>query len=134
MKKSSAASKIIIFIFIIVGYIGCDHNNHIGTWEGKSDSDEAIKLIFKPNSELEIYLSRRGEEKSSYQFDYSRDPIWLDIDLRSLHGGRTKLSCIAKFIAEDEIDIGLPIFESGERPLNLSPESVGELWILKRAN
>ena len=134
MKNLAVVTLLLSLLIILISNIFCVHKNHIGTWKGKSDSDESIKLVFKENNELEIYLSRRGKEKSSYHFLYSKDPIWLDIDLVNPDWRKDKkLYCIAKFVGEDELHIGLPVFISNERPINLSPENIGELWILKKS-
>ena len=106
---------------------------HIGEWEGTSDTNESIRIVFRDNGESEVYLSRHGYQKTDYWIDYTKNPHWLDFSLFYVTKDTSTIALyIAKFVNENEFHIGAPVYAHNDRPLNFLPENIGELWILKR--
>jgi hypothetical protein len=129
--------KTFIFVFSLISFLitTCTYGqrNHLGTWEGESDTKETIRIIFRDNGKSELYLSRRGYQKTDYWIDYAKNPHWLDFSLFYVTKDTlTRALYIAKFVNESELHIGAPVYAHNERPPNFLPENIGELWILKR--
>jgi hypothetical protein len=84
---------------------------HLGKWEGTDNSGETAAVSFEKDGYAVLYLNGEtmGEKRDQeplvkYEFDYSKNPVWLDLIVCDLQGKeRGRMKSIVKFLSDDQM-------------------------------
>lgn len=110
----------------------------IGTWEGKADDEEIIKISFFNNGTTDLYKSKSGRLDGEvtaatfwpkFKIDYAKKPYSLNLIYDSEHTAKL----IVKFNSLNEIIVGFPK-DFNSRPKDFNKENMSRTWKLKRVN
>ena len=96
---------------------------HLGAWESETPGGEKLTGVFRKATFQAGFED--VEINGSYEIDYSKKPIWLDITTED-----EKSRCILEFTGADTFRIAGVLEDAGSRPSTF--EDAEEVYIFKR--
>lgn len=114
---------------------------HIGKWGGKDEAGKYASIQFDQQGYAILFIDNEalGEKKDGYptikyEFNFSKNPIWLDFILLDPSGGElSRIRSIVKFLEGDRM-LWQVSNNMAERPVNFDEREKGNYIVLKKVS
>jgi hypothetical protein len=135
----------VVAVLIIAYVVGCSRQpqHHVGEWQAQSFSEEKQfqgngSFFFSEDGTVQTWTVPRLEEVSSppivydgkYRFDYSKNPITLDIEWNKGQTVVFPIHGIVQFVGEGKDKMRI-VYSTKERPSSLQADEPS-IWLTRK--